>query len=134
MANHDLHTKYVFNDWYNNVKDFMKAVGQDAPPKPALPSAQVIARRGRMLKEECREYLKAAFAGDLVGTADAIADIIYVALGAAVEAGIDIRPIWRVVHDCNMKKIDGPKRADGKQLKPEGWVGPERWIADLLDV
>jgi predicted HAD superfamily Cof-like phosphohydrolase len=25
------------------------------------------------------------------------------------------------VHRANMHKTDGPRRADGKQLKPEGW-------------
>jgi predicted HAD superfamily Cof-like phosphohydrolase len=48
--------------------------------------------------------------------------------------GLDLRPVFRAVHDANMRKlVDGQplKRADGKFLKPQGWVGPQ---ADLLAV
>jgi predicted HAD superfamily Cof-like phosphohydrolase len=38
--------------------------------------------------------------------------------------GIDLRPYFREVHRTNMWKLKGPKREDGKQLKPEGWKPP----------
>jgi predicted HAD superfamily Cof-like phosphohydrolase len=37
---------------------------------------------------------------------------------------IDMRPFFREVHRTNMWKLKGPKREDGKQLKPEGWKPP----------
>jgi predicted HAD superfamily Cof-like phosphohydrolase len=38
--------------------------------------------------------------------------------------GVDLRPFFREVHRTNMHKLTGPKREDGKQLKPPGWKSP----------
>lgn len=38
--------------------------------------------------------------------------------------GVDLRPFFREVHRTNMNKLKGPKREDGKQLKPDGWKPP----------
>ena len=38
--------------------------------------------------------------------------------------GVDIRPFFREVHRTNMWKLKGPKREDGKQLKPADWKPP----------
>ena len=43
---------------------------------------------------------------------------------AAEGLGIDLRPFFREVHRTNMLKLTGPKREDGKQLKPPGWEPP----------
>lgn len=43
---------------------------------------------------------------------------------AAQGLGIDMRPFFLEVHRTNMWKLKGPKREDGKQLKPEGWKPP----------
>ena len=32
-----------------------------------------------------------------------------------------------------MRKLEGPKDAKGKQLKPEGWTGPEEALQAILD-
>lgn len=70
--------------------------------------------------------------GDIVEVADGIADLIYVALGAAIAFGIDIDPIFEEVHRTNMEKVGGRTRDDGKILKPEGWE-PPRILPILLD-
>lgn len=44
-----------------------------------------------------------------------------------VRAGFD------VVYNANIKKVGAPKDAQGKQLKPEGWVGPEVGLQRILD-
>lgn len=56
---------------------------------------------------------------------DGLCDLLAVVYGAAVTFGIDLAPFWREVHRTNMAKAGGPKRADGKQLKPEGWQPPD---------
>ena len=56
---------------------------------------------------------------------DGMCDLIYVVAGSAVAAGVDLSDHFDEVHRANMQKLDGPKRADGKQLKPEGWTKPD---------
>lgn len=67
---------------------------------------------------------------DLVGVADALADLLYVVYGAAVSYGIQLGPIFAEVHRSNMAKVGGWRRADGKWMKPGGWQPPR--IAPLL--
>lgn len=38
--------------------------------------------------------------------------------------GVDLRPFFNEVHRTNMHKLSGPKREDGKQLKPADWKPP----------
>lgn len=61
----------------------------------------------------------------LTNIADALIDKIYIDVGTLLEFGIPGHRVWRVVHAANMAKQGGEKRADGKQLKPEGWKPPD---------
>jgi predicted HAD superfamily Cof-like phosphohydrolase len=38
--------------------------------------------------------------------------------------GVDLSPFFEEVHRTNMHKLTGPKRDDGKQLKPADWKPP----------
>ena len=94
-----------------------------------LVDACVDARRfyvfDRNLNEIKEAFLKklerCAIDVDMAEFADACADLKYVIVGSELEFGIDGRPIFRGVHEANLKKLGGGKRADGKFLKPEGW-------------
>lgn len=73
---------------------------------------------------------------DIVGIADALADMVYVIAGAAHVYGIDLDAVFAEVHRSNMAKL-GPGgkpiyREDGKVLKPEGWTPPD--VAGVLGV
>lgn len=115
---------------------FMKAGGQRVPDQPSLPTEAQVERRISLIDEEFTEYKDAVAAGDAAGILDAAIDMAVVAVGA----GLDMAPIevvreaMRRVLEANAAKImpDGTlhTRADGKILKPEGWVGPD--IASLL--
>ena len=65
---------------------------------------------------------------DTVAYADALADLVYVAYGAAIEAGIDLNMVLRDVHRSNMSKLgeDGRPiyREDGKVLKGPNYSAP----------
>ena len=65
---------------------------------------------------------------DTVAYADALADLVYVCFGAAIEAGIDLNLVLREVHRSNMAKLDADGkpiyREDGKVAKPTGWQPP----------
>ena len=60
---------------------------------------------------------------------DAICDLIYVAIGFALKAGMDIDGAFREVHRSNMSKLDKDgkpiKRADGKVLKGPHFTPPK---------
>lgn len=62
---------------------------------------------------------------DLIELADGLCDLDYVVEGTRLEYGINGGPVLDEVHAANMRKVGGPVRADGKCLKPEGWVGPD---------
>lgn len=83
-----------------------------------------------LLEEETEEFVCAVKLGDLPGAVDALCDVIYVALGAAVTFGVDLAPVFAEVHRSNMAKVGGPVREDGKKLKPEGWKPPD--VAGLI--
>lgn len=60
--------------------------------------------RAHLIAEELGEMTKAWSGRDVVGIADGLADLLYVVLGTAVAAGIDIGPILAEVHRSNMTK------------------------------
>ena len=97
-------------------------------PQAAPPHERAL--RQSLIREEFEEFVRASDADDLVGVADALADLLYVVYGAAVTYGIDIRPIFAEVHRSNMAKVGGRKNAAGKLLKPDGWQPPQ--LAPIL--
>lgn len=111
------------------VRDFHLRFGQ--PEREGkTPGLFDVGLRVSLIVEEAAETAIAALRGDLPGAVDGLCDLIYVCLGAAVRWGVDLDPIFEAVHLSNMAKGDGPVRADGKILKPPGWVPPD--VAGLL--
>lgn len=132
-------------------REFGHPVGE-APGNP-LPSDDRVRLRASLIVEECFEMLESLFSApaegweseknsfaefiiyapvkvDLVALADALGDIDYVVEGCRLEFGIDGGPIADEIHRSNMAKRGGPKRPDGKHMKPEGWKPPD--IAGVL--
>ena len=113
------------------VGDFMRAGGQVTSIVPTIPADSISIRRLEMLREEVSELAAALAAGDIVEAADAYADIIYVALGGAEEAGIDIEPVVEEVIDSNNSKIDWEnnrpwaRHDNGKIAKDEHYRAPD---------
>ena len=109
---------------------------------PSAPLPHIRDLRVKLIDEEYKELIEAiteagypASAKQLGNIAKESADLIYVVLGTLVTYGIDLEPVWKEVQATNMDKLRGPKRADGKQLKPEGWQAPdiEAIIWDQID-
>lgn len=109
-------------NWQDDVEDFHYAFGVEIGETPGLRGGQL---RGTLIREEIAEMLTALAVGDLPGAIDGLVDSLYVLLGTAVTWGVDIEPIWGAVHRSNMAKVGGTIRADGKILKPAGWVAPD---------
>ncbi|MEM8863222.1 MAG: hypothetical protein AAGD96_33345, partial [Chloroflexota bacterium] len=58
---------------------------------------------------------------DMTALVHELTDLLYVTYGAIWACGVDPDPVFTEVHNANMRKLDGPRRADGKILKPAGW-------------
>lgn len=71
---------------------------------------------------------------DLAKQADALVDLVYVALGTAVMLGLPWDWLWNDVQRANMAKVRGMTKR-GHQVdvtKPPGWQGPQtQRILDL---
>lgn len=87
------------------VRVFMHRFGQDCPDKPTIPSFDIQKLRLELIDEERGELRAALAAGNLIETADAIADLLYVVYGTAVACGIDIDKVFEEVHRSNMSKL-----------------------------
>lgn len=120
------------NEWVRYLTEFhcAGALGiKDVPKGPVIPAnAKLRGLRRKILREEFKEYEDAEDDNDFIEIADALADIIYVAIGTALEYGIPLERVLAEVHRSNMSKcIDGKivKRADGKILKPDTFSPPD---------
>lgn len=115
------------NKWQKDVEDFHKAIEAKIPKRPSLMGYN-FRLRGDLLREEVEEFISACADEnnpDWPGMIDALIDVIYIAIGGAVTMGVDLEPFWAEVHSANMRKVGGPRRADGKILKRPDWVGPD---------
>lgn len=100
---------------------------------PGLLSDEEFLYKYEHLHEELHELLRAQRDRDLVGVADALADLVYVALGTAHFYGLPFDAVFAEVQRANLQK----ERATGKQdprtkrrspldiVKPEGWRPPD---------
>lgn len=114
-----------------DVMAFHLATDTPVISSPVFPTEERVRLRERLIAEEYGETIEAIRAGDIVETADGLVDLIYVCIGAAIEFGIPLDAVWDEVHRSNMAKAGGPRRADGKIMKPEGWTRPD--VAGILD-
>ncbi|GJM41256.1 MAG: hypothetical protein DHS20C20_15380 [Ardenticatenaceae bacterium] len=116
------------------IVEFHDAVGAPVPDKPRLPPLEILQLRQKLLQEEFEEATEAL--GELTAVIQSqnpaqpidvtewvheLADLLYVTYGAILACGVDPDPIFAEVHRANLSKAGGPRRADGKILKPPGW-------------
>jgi predicted HAD superfamily Cof-like phosphohydrolase len=137
------------DDLQTKLIEFHQAMGVPVLESPQVPPDDRIRLRCRLIVEEALELLDACFDNgtnealdcarkdlkDFIDSApvspklsliaDALADVAYVVEGANLEFGIDSGPVLEEVHRANMAKVNGPRRADGKVMKPEGWTPPD---------
>lgn len=112
------------------VREFHQTMGAPVRTIPSPLTEKEQRLRLRLIREETEELDEALQNGDVVKTADAIADILYVTLGTAVVSGIDISPVFDEVHRSNMTKTGGGLRGDGKVVKGENYEPPD--IASVI--
>ena len=123
------------NSMCKDVADFHEMILQDHGENyPSLVSLEYCVERSRFLAEELDEFAIAAGEANIVGLADALADLVYVALGTAYKMGLPFDDIWAAVHEANMRKVSGQTKRGNRidAMKPVGWVGPEAAIARAI--
>lgn len=134
-----------------HVRQLFQGYLQEMPEVPCVPDDKTMRLRVALVAEEFFELLEAAgcepdsadYAGhtcrkmiaegvgnstgrvDLPQLVDACIDIIVVTIGMLVACGVRFWPMWWAVHRSNCSKFGGPKDANGKQQKPEGWQPPD---------
>lgn len=115
-----------------DVKDFQRKFDLgEHPSEPVMLLPVQRQQRLQLLQEELSEFSLACgtggFAPDLAEQADALVDLVYVALGTAALMGLPWEKLWADVHRANMAKVRGmTKRGHTNDvMKPEGWVGPQ---------
>lgn len=120
-------------DLFGDVEAFHRKFNQPVGGPPHWPEQELIDFRLGFLKEEVREFEDAVFTGNMADAADALADLVWVALGTACVFGIPFPDIWREVARANMKKVranaDGDSRSKRNAkfdiVKPDGWKPPD---------
>lgn len=93
-----------------------------------MDSISLVNLRYDLIAEEVAELEEALFEGkvpDKVEAADALGDIIYVAIGAALAWDIDIERVVAEIHRSNMTKDGGGTSGDGKIMKGPGYQEPD---------
>jgi predicted HAD superfamily Cof-like phosphohydrolase len=112
-----------------DVAIFMEACGQlvNTTPNFTQENIQQATLYMKLIREEFEELQEGFENKDIVETADACGDLIWVILGLANSLGIPMRAVWQEVATSNMSKtVEGKviKRDDGKILKPDTYFPP----------
>lgn len=109
----------------------LDSVNEHGPDPHTLPT-QVEQFRLKFLREELAELETAMSEEDLPKIADALVDLVYVALGTAHLYGLPWNELFWAVQQANMAKerakADGSNSTRGSSLdvvKPEGWQPPD---------
>ncbi len=116
------------------VLEFHKIYGLPIGEEPGFPDDITRGMRRKLILEEVGEYLQAEIDDNLVEVADALADLVYVAIGACITYGIPFDELFNEVQRSNMSKLDRDGkpiyREDGKVLKGPDFYEPD--IASIL--
>ena len=115
---------------FEKVKIFMQTFGQEVKNKPSFSSEKINKLRYDLIKEELEELKEALDKKDLVETADALTDILYVTYGTGHAFGINLDECFEEVQNSNMSKLD----ENGKPIYNESgkvMKGPKYFKPDL---
>ena len=118
-------------DMWKDIVDFHEKFGFVIPGAPTLLPEELHTFRINLLKEELDEFIIARNHGNIHDAADALIDLVYVALGTLRLMGMPGNLCWDEVQRANMSKIRATHPNQSKRgstfdvVKPEGWVPPD---------
>lgn len=120
---------------HDDVKACYAKHGLETPVSPTFLSRGGISLRTKLMREELQEFVDATERGDMHEAADALVDMVYVALGTAAMMGLPWQQLWDEVQRANLAKervTDAGQSKRGSTLdlfKPPGWQGPDHSAA-----
>jgi predicted HAD superfamily Cof-like phosphohydrolase len=124
---------------FNQVKLYMLAHGIPVAEEPTIPTDSEFVFRHTFLLEEVNELSAAFLKEDIVDMADALADIVMVAIGLAHGMGIPLEKVCEIVNEANLtgkRKVtsaeESKRNYEHDLVKTEAFVSPEAKIALLL--
>ena len=128
----------MINKQLNSVKKFHQAfkIRYNEKPTSDLPR-EIIDLRYKLMDEENKEYLEAAYNDDMVEIADALGDMLYILCGTIISHGFQdkIEAIFNEIQRSNMSKLDEKGkpiyREDGKVMKGPNYFKPN--LKKILD-
>jgi len=118
---------------YEDVVAFHQRFRVPMSPVPAWLDLAATRYRVDFMTEELEEFGSAYREGDLRKAADALADLVYVALGTAAMMGLPWQRVWDEVQRANMAKARSTGSGDAQSarrsaldvVKPAGWAPPD---------
>ncbi len=115
----------------DRIREFHAVMKPALPTTPQLPPLDILQMRKTLIEEEVEEVtavFQQIFAApdqdeelNLSNLVHELIDLLYVTYGAIQTCGVDPDAVFAEVHAANMRKVGGPRRADGKILKPADW-------------
>ena len=127
------------NTNYKDVQDFHRKFGISPRMQPGLLAPDIEEFRIKFMQEELDEY---ASATSVQKKADALVDLVYVALGTGDMMGLPWDALWDAVQRANMRKerarsAEHSAESTGRGhsldvVKPDGWVSPDYEQAEAL--
>ncbi len=120
-----------FQEHIKRVEEFHNSFSIKNNYTPQLLSKEEYELRYNLIKEENEEYLHACKNNNILEIADALGDILYIALGTLLRHGLQdkIDEIFEEIHRSNMSKLDENSkpiyREDGKVLKSKNYFKPD---------
>lgn len=111
------------------VREFYATFDQPTRDTPKLIDKKRRRLRMKLLEEEYHEYRYAERGNDLLKVSDALADMLYIIGGTALEYGLPLDKIFLEIHRSNMSKLDEDGKAivreDGKIMKGPNYSRPD---------
>lgn len=119
-----------------DIADFHRRFALKPLAKPGFLDDDGMMFRVKFLREEVEELVTAWGKKDLPDAADALVDVVYVALGTMYLMGLPLDALWDEVQRANMTKVRAGNADESKRgsvldvVKPPGWIAPD--IAGVL--
>lgn len=128
----EFHLRFgLHNITATSLDDVIDGRSSMAGPTMAEADEELMGFRIKFLREELQEFEDGYAEQDIAQMADALIDLVYVAMGTAHFLGLPWQELWNEVQAANMAKIRAAKDgSDSKRgssfdvVKPEGWTPP----------